>query len=97
VTPSLWVVTEDYDRMTVFPLAEGPRPGAGAVVIQQSYTGLASPPEVPGYRLVEDHFLPRPGLLLGVRVANTVPGYGYAVYRPDIAAATLPFRLSRLH
>jgi hypothetical protein len=82
VTPSLWVVSEDYDRMTVFPLAEGPRPGAGAVMIQQSYTGLTSPPAIPGYHLVEDRFLPRPGTLLGLRVANTTPGYGYAVYRP---------------
>jgi hypothetical protein len=95
VTPSLWVVAEDYERMTVFPLAEGPRPGAGAVMIQQSYTGLTSPPPLPGYHLLEDRFLPRPAILLGARVANTVPGYGYAIYRPDLAA--LPFRSSRLH
>jgi hypothetical protein len=82
VTPSLWVVAEDYDRMTIFPMADGPPPGAGAVLVQQSYTGLASPPALPGYRLAENHFIPRPGRLLGLRVANTVPGYGYALYLP---------------
>ncbi|HEY3569711.1 MAG TPA: hypothetical protein VGP73_17390 [Thermoanaerobaculia bacterium] len=87
VTPSLWVVAEDYERMTVFPLAEGPRAGQDAVMVQQSYTGLTSPPPLPGYRMVENRFLPRPGRLLGIKVANTVPGYGYAVYRPDPEAS----------
>lgn len=82
VTPSLWVVAEDYERMTVFPLAEGPRAGQDAVMVQQSYTGLTSPPPLPGYHLVENRFLPHPGRLLGIKVANTVPGYGYAVYLP---------------
>ncbi|HSG40946.1 MAG TPA: hypothetical protein VLE27_15005, partial [Thermoanaerobaculia bacterium] len=82
VTPSLWVISEEYERMTVFPLAEGPPAGAGAVIVQQGYTGWTSPPALPGYRLAEDRFVPRPGLLLGVRIANTVPGYGYALYLP---------------
>lgn len=87
VTPSLWVGSEEYERMTVFPLAEGP-PAAGAVLVQQSYTGWTSPPALPGYRLAENHFVPRPGLLLGVRIASTVPGYGYALYLPDPGGAS---------
>ncbi|HSU82981.1 MAG TPA: hypothetical protein VLR69_11215 [Thermoanaerobaculia bacterium] len=87
VTPSLWVVAEDYQRMTVFPLAEGPRAGQDAVMVQQSYTGLTSPPDLPGYRLTENRFLPLPGRLLGIKVANTVPGYGYAIYHPDPEAS----------
>jgi hypothetical protein len=82
VTPSFWVVAEDYDRMTVFSMADGPPPGAGAVLVQQSYTGLTSPPALPGYRLAENHFIPHPGRILGLRIANTVPGYGYALYLP---------------
>jgi hypothetical protein len=82
VTPSFWVVAEDYGRMTVFPLAEGPGAGRDVVMVQQSYTGLTSPPAIPGYHLVENHFLPHPARLLGIKVSNTVPGYGYAIYRP---------------
>ncbi|HEV2856138.1 MAG TPA: hypothetical protein VHC97_25340 [Thermoanaerobaculia bacterium] len=80
VTPSLWVVSEDYGRMTVFPLAEGPPPDAGAVLVQQSYTGWTSPPELPGYRLAENRFAAPSGFLRRARIANTMPGYGYALY-----------------
>jgi hypothetical protein len=51
-------------------------------MVQQSYTGLTSPPVLPGYRLVENRFLSHPARLLGIKVSNTVPGYGYAIYRP---------------
>jgi hypothetical protein len=82
VTPSLWAVSEEYDRMTAFPLAEGAAGlDADVLLVQQNYSGLLAPPELAGFRLVEDRFIPHPCRFLGVKVANTVPGYAYAVYR----------------
>jgi hypothetical protein len=82
ITPSLWVVSEDYDRMRVFPFAEGTAQlDADVLMIQQTYSGLAEAPRLPGFRLVEDRFIHSPCRILGLTVARTVPGYSYAVYR----------------
>lgn len=82
VTPSLWVLSEDYERMIAWPAAYVDQlSGAEVFVTQQNYSGLQAPPELTGFRLVENRFLHRPCEVLGVRLANTVPGYAYAVYR----------------
>lgn len=82
VTPSLWVLAERYDRMTVFPFgsAENHLRG-GAAVVQQNYSGRLDPPPLPGFVLVEDRFVRRPCEVLGLRLARTTPGYGFALYR----------------
>jgi hypothetical protein len=82
VTPSLWVLSEEYERMIAWPAAYVDQlTGAEVFVAQQNYSGRQTPPELPGFRLVENRFLRRPCEVLGVRLANTVPGYAYAVYR----------------
>jgi hypothetical protein len=94
ITPSFWVLAEDYDRMEVIldALHAGARPGA--MMVQQSYSGLLEPPQVPQFMLLEDRFAHRPYQLLGITIAHSLPGYGFAIYRrtglePDASAGPL--------
>jgi hypothetical protein len=80
VTSSLWVLSEDYERLRTLPAEEPDAATGGILVLQQTYSGLLAPQEIAGFRLVEDRFVRHPCKLLGVTLARTVPGYSFAVY-----------------
>ena len=83
VTPSLWVLTEDYRRLVVCGSDRDARDcGASILVVQQSYSGSMVPPHIPGFELVRDRFVRTPCAVGGVKLASSVPGYGFAVYHP---------------
>jgi hypothetical protein len=82
VTGSFWSLSEDYDKMYVYnSWPEKPKENTALVFFQQKYSGLLVPPEVPGCGVLEDEFSSEAPEFLGVKLGNTAPGYGYAVYR----------------
>lgn len=96
VTPSLWVLTEDYDRLRVAPLGLPAERIAGDLfVVQQNYSGRQEPPDIAGFRLVEDRFVRRPCRLFGLPVARTMPGYAFAVYRREQRQPREPLAAAR--
>jgi hypothetical protein len=80
---SLWALSEDYPHMRV--LESPARAAREMYVIQQNYMGpgFLRPPEIKGLIREADFFQDRVPRLWGVRLASTIPGYGFAVYRPD--------------
>jgi hypothetical protein len=86
VSGSLWVLAEDYERMFVWGSAafiDHSAESAGAtLVLQQNYTGWAAPPEIANHRLVYSSFTTEAPALFGLRLANAMPGYAFAVYAP---------------
>jgi hypothetical protein len=81
VTSSLWVLSEDYALLRALPAATpAERIPGDLFVVQQSYSGLREPPALPGFHLVEEHFVGDACRLFGIEIARTVPGYGFAVY-----------------
>jgi hypothetical protein len=39
-----------------------------------------APPEIPGFRLIENTFNTTPVKILGIPISNHTPGHGYALY-----------------
>jgi hypothetical protein len=84
VTPSLWVLSEDYSHLRAVPAGTPAEFLEGdLLILQQNYSGQRVPPRLAGLRLVENHFVERSCHLLGLPVARTVPGYAFAVYRRE--------------
>lgn len=80
VTGSFWSLSEDYHRMYLYSWPEKPKEGTAFIFFQQRYSGLLTPPEIPGCSLTNNEFSSAVPKLLGVKLGNTMPGYGYAVY-----------------
>jgi len=80
VTGSFWSLSEDYHRMYLYDWPEGPKEGTASIFFQQRYSGMLTPPEIPGCVLANNQFSSAVPRLLGVKLGNTMPGYGYAVY-----------------
>ena len=51
------------------------------LVIGQQASGWITPPSFEGYDLIANHFVEHPPRVLGIRIGNTMPGYGFAVYK----------------
>lgn len=84
VTPSLWVLSDDYERLRAVPAGVSAAGLEGDLLIfQQNYTGQSAPSPIEDLRLVEDRFVDRSPRLFGLPVARTVPGYAFAVYRRE--------------
>lgn len=84
VTPSLWVLSDDLERLRTVPAHTPAESLEGdLLILQQNYSGLSTPPDLPGLRLIENHFVDRPCRLFGLPVARTMPGYGFAAYRRE--------------
>lgn len=80
---SMWTLSEDYSRMINALKGANDenlvkRPDF--YVLQQYRSGNLDPPEIGGWQLLENGFLPAPRMF-GIRVGNTPPGYQYAVYK----------------
>jgi hypothetical protein len=87
VSPSLWVLSDEYGRLELFASSEDTRKlSCQTLVIQQVYSGLLNPPTIASFELVEDKFNHDPCRLLGVQIGRTIAGYGFAVYRRTHAA-----------
>lgn len=96
VSKSLWVVTEDYRNVRVNhdllqeiigreaneEMRVSGDPGAPTwLLIQQKDSGRSAPwAQIEGYVLVQHAFISEKPRLLGVKLANTWPGYSSALY-----------------
>jgi hypothetical protein len=97
-TSSLWTLfdPDDYHRMyPVYPNGElsfpeviNPGEPLDIIIIQQNYSGNLQAPDISGYTRVYNSFVPHHQYLWGVKVANTTPGYAFAVYERDTANGT---------
>jgi hypothetical protein len=85
---SLWVLSEDYARMRVVIPTQSHLNPKEPYVLQQSYMGPAfqRPPVLPGFQLQKSFFVSGVPRLWGLKIASTMPGYGFSVYRPDSGA-----------
>ncbi len=81
VTGGLWTLSENYEKMYMYnDWPEPPAEDTALVFFQERYSGLVMPPLIPGCRLETDKFSQDVPHLFGIKLANTMPGYGYAVY-----------------
>lgn len=99
VSLALWGIVDPNDYWRVYPIhpdlvrmyAQPRFRGSPEVLlIQQSHTGQTHPPDIAGYTLVSHTYIPHPFSIFGVRIANTVPGYAYALYSRTSAEQCRP-------
>jgi len=76
VSSGLWMAASDSVAVTVGAMPSTP---ARYYVRQQANLGLSSPPDLPGYRLVQNRF-GAAVRLFGLPVARTASGWNFAVY-----------------
>ena len=76
ITPGLWLAAGNHSPI-VLAVKDGP--SETFFVRQESKTGIAAPPEYPGFALTVNEF--RPGArFLGLPLARTAGGWEFAVY-----------------
>lgn len=81
ITGGLWTLTENYEGVysyNVWP--EKPKENTDLIFFQQRYSGMLEPPKIENCNIIEDKFSREIPKFLGIRLANTMPGYGYAAY-----------------
>lgn len=77
VSESLWVLADEFERIRI--VDHGTVSG-DLMVLQQTQRGSLSPPVIPGYRLLSQHFISHPPKWFGWPIAHTMPGYSFAVF-----------------
>lgn len=83
VSDSLWVLSEDYPKMYQWAYFKGEPQGRGKPslrILQQNYFFHEAPPRLGDYVLKENYFEKRLPTLFGIKLANKMPGYAFAVY-----------------
>ncbi|MDP2704172.1 MAG: hypothetical protein Q8P01_03030 [bacterium] len=81
VTGGLWTLTENYEKVYSYNTwPDKPKERTALVFFQQRYSGMLTPPPVDGCALTYDSFSKSVPKIFGVKLGNTMPGYGYAVY-----------------
>lgn len=75
-----WYFSEDYKNMYSYNLSERPKENTAFIFLQQRYSGRLTPPEISGCVLKDNAFSETVPKIFGVKLGNTMPGYGYAVY-----------------
>ena len=51
------------------------------LMVQQNYSGLHAPEEKSGFEIVDNTFIATPVKIAGYTIANSPPGYQYALYK----------------
>ncbi|MEO1448436.1 MAG: hypothetical protein AAFV07_02855 [Bacteroidota bacterium] len=59
------------------------------LILQQTYSGNKTPRDVPDYTLIRNNFLSNSVQFSGIKIANIIPGYQYALYQPAALSTTL--------
>jgi hypothetical protein len=87
LSPSLWVLTDDYHRVTeailydpIDPVTKQPY----RVICLQQY-GFANVARIDGYHEVRSHWRAEKPQLFGLTLANSMPGYQFAIWERDEA------------
>ena len=77
VSESLWVLADKFDRISI---VERGTASGDLMVVQQTQRGSLSPPVIPGYSLLSQHFISHQPKWFGLPIARTTPGYSFAVF-----------------
>jgi hypothetical protein len=84
IAPAFYVLTDDYQGLSVMEMPHHTVPKTHEIVVfAQVGLGRHTPPQIDGYRLVEDRFDRNVPRLLGVTLGNSCRGYDYAVYKRE--------------
>lgn len=76
----VWYFFDDYKNLYSYSSSKKPKEKTAFIFSQQRYSGLLKPPEIAWCRLIVDEFSREIPKMFGVKLGNTMPGYGYAVY-----------------
>ena len=80
----MWTLSEQYDRMRYCTDPDYCGKESKWFVMQQQLSGRKRPPDsVDDYKLKRDFFAPVIPRLFGVKLANSMRGYSFAVYRKE--------------
>jgi hypothetical protein len=80
VSESFWVLADHFEQIRI---VERGTVSGDLMVLQQTQRGSLSPPVIPGYRLLSQHFVSHPPKLFGLPIARTMPGYSFAVFAKE--------------
>jgi hypothetical protein len=83
VSESFWVLTDHFEQIRI---VERGAASGDLMVLQQNQRGSLSPPVIPGYRLLSQHFVSHPPKLFGLPIARTMPGYSFAVFAREASS-----------
>jgi len=85
LTSGLFLLADDDSNIEIVWFDEGPLQStkADVLVVEQARTSWLAPPEVAGFRLVNDRFSHTSPSLLGWRIGRTPAAYNLAVYVRD--------------
>ncbi len=81
VSESFWVLADHFEQIRI---VERGTASGDLMVLQQTQRGSLSPPVIPGYRLLSQHFVSHPPTLFGLPIARTMPGYSFAVFAREV-------------
>ncbi|MSR77321.1 MAG: hypothetical protein EXS63_03725 [Candidatus Omnitrophica bacterium] len=87
ISESMWVLSEDYDRMVICQGWTGrcDLKNENLVIFwQQQASGWGEQaPEIHlGFKKIWDNFVPSEPRIFGIKLAHTIPGYAFAIYVP---------------
>lgn len=80
ISNGLYSLTKNYEKIKFFELNRI-KPDADILVIQQANRKTIVPKDIEGYRIIYDGFNRTVPRLFGIKVANTVGDYSFAVYK----------------
>jgi|GEM_PF-4950792 len=83
VSESLWVLADHFEQIRI---VERGTAAGDLMVLQQTQRGSLTPPVIPGYRLLSQHFVSHPPKLFGLPIARTMPGYSFAVFAREASS-----------
>ena len=83
VSESFWVLTDHFEQIRI---VERGSASGDLMVLQQTQRGSLTPPVIPGYRLLSQHFVSHPPKLFGLPIARTMPGYSFAVFAREASS-----------
>lgn len=78
----LWILFEDYSKIVQYGRADTNPEKNNLLLYQQNYSGLKKPPlKIDNYKLIRDYFVRHEPKIFMLWIANTTPGYAFAVYK----------------
>jgi len=82
VSDGLWPILDSYNNIRVYPPQFDLKQKNYSIILQQqNYSGLTTPLDVvDNCPLKENMFIFKNPKIFGIKLANTMPGYAYAVY-----------------
>jgi hypothetical protein len=83
VSESFWVLADHFEQIRI---VERGAVSGDIMILQQTQRGSLSPPVIPGYRLLSQHFVSHPPKLFGLPIARTMPGYSFAVFAREASS-----------